>query len=126
SPAVTTAPEDFLAVGFAPVEVGAVAKIEMFVPVVKIVGSTPPILYRKIEITLVAGGGEELHPHRWGHEQRIAPGPQLGNLVVRLMELQALDFRRRGENGLEPRPQRRNHFWVAVKKIETRVRLADG
>ena len=42
------------------------------------------------------------------------------------MEIQAFDFRGRGENGFEPRPQRCNHFRVAVKKIKTRECLADS
>ncbi len=124
-PSVAAAPENFLAVGLAPVEVGAVAEVEMFARIVKIVRRTPPILHCKIEIALVARGGEDLHPHGRGHEQRIAPGPQLGNLVVRLMEIQALNFRRRGEDSVEPRPQGRNHFRIAVKEIETCVCLAD-
>src|ERR1700733_15589382 len=102
-PAIAPAPENLLAVGLAPVEVGTVAEIEMFARIVKIVCRAPPILHCKIEIALVASKGEDLHPHRRGHEQRIAPGPQLGSLVVRLMEIQALNFRRSGEERVEPR-----------------------
>ncbi len=95
-PAIAAAPEDFLAVGFAPVEVGAITVVEMFDRIVKIGGRAPPILHCKVEIALVAGCGIDLHPHWRSHKQRIAPGPQLGNLVVRLMEIKALDLRRHG------------------------------
>src|SRR6266849_856891 len=46
--------------------------------------------------------------------------------LATLMEIKVVDFRRRGEDSIEPRPQRSNHFRIAARKIEARVRLSDG
>src|SRR5260370_13819050 len=78
-PAVAAAPEDLLAVGFAPVEVGAITVVEMFDRIVKIGGRAPPILHCKVEIALVPGSGIDLHPHWRSPAKANAPRPPMAN-----------------------------------------------
>jgi hypothetical protein len=85
-PAVAARPEHLGAVGFALVEVVAVAVVEVLGLVVQVVRSAPPLRDRVLEIALVAGGGVQAHPGGRSHEQGVAPRPAV--LVAGFRELQ--------------------------------------
>jgi len=122
-PPVSTTPEDLAAICLASVEVFAVAVIEPFLRIVKVVRGAPPVGDRKIAITFVSCGGVKPDPRGWGHEERVAPGPQIADAF--LCEVQRRKPNWVGQDVVKLCAHRGDHPWIAVLEIEFHVGLAD-
>ena len=126
-PAIAAAPKYFLAVGFGLLEIGAVAEIQMFFFVVKIIRGAPPIGHGKGEIFFVPGGGVQTHPGRRPHEQRVAPGPVFTDFGFFVFDVfQRRGSGRMGQDVVKPLAHGRDHLRRPIKEIQFRPGLADA
>ncbi len=121
-PAVAPTPEHLLAVGFAQLEVAAVAEVQMLFLVVEIVGRAPPALDRKFHIACIARQLGQASPGWRCHEQGIAPGP--AHLRVARQKVQCAVARCR-QNAVELGAHRSDHSRITQHLVQLDISLAD-
>jgi|GEM_PF-5359763 len=123
NPAVAAGPVDGLAVALAEVAVGFVAEVEADVGQVEAIGGEPPFAVHEVEVAVVAGFLPELKPGDGGHEEGVAPGPEVGAAGRAPVEDGGRGIR---EDVVEALLRGGDHAFVAINLIQVVVGLDDG